>query len=185
MNFIFGIIFILAGAATNIEVPVPGLSLNLSHTLAMIGMMLVLFPVIKTFYVQPLHDAIQERNSRLESTFSEAEALKAQMAKMKTDYEARLVATEAQAREQIQAQIKEAQQIRTQLMAEASSKADDMLRKAQQEIESERNRTLTELRLHVVDLTMMATEKILGENIDSDRNRRLVEEYIDKVEVAN
>lgn len=185
MNLVVGIIFILVGAMTNFQVPVPGLALNLSHTAAMIGMMLVLFPVVKQFYVQPLQEAIQDRNSRLESTFTEAEELKGQMAKMKTDYEARLVATEAQAREQIQAQIREAQQIRTQLMAEASVKADDMLRKAQQEIESERNRTLSELRLHVVDLTMLATEKLLGENIDSDRNRKLVEEYIDKVEVAN
>ncbi len=183
LNFVFGLIFIAAGAATNLQVPVPGLELNLSHTMAMVGMMLILFPVIKTFYVQPLSDAIHERTTNLERTFTEAEQLRSEMTKMKSDYEARLVATEAQAREQIQSQIKEAQQLRSDLMAEAASKADELLRKAQEEIIAERSRVITGLRVHVVDLALGATEKILGENVGDARNRKLIEEFVEKIEV--
>jgi F0F1-type ATP synthase membrane subunit b/b' len=32
---------------------------------------------------------------------------------------------------------------------------------------------------------MAATEKILGENVDDARNRKLVEEFIEKVEVGS
>ena len=43
---------------------------------------------------------------------------------------------------------------------------------------------MNELRLEVVNLTLAATEKLLGENMDSDKNRRLVQDFIDKVEVT-
>jgi F-type H+-transporting ATPase subunit b len=185
IGIIAGIVLIAVGATVlaDYKPPVPGLDLNLGMTVAMIGMLLVLFPVIRTFYVQPLEDAIHERNSNLEHTFSEAESLKTTMTQMRADYERRLAQTEAEAREQIQAQIKEAQQLRQTLMSEATAKADEMVKRASQEIEAERNRVMAELRLEVVNLTLGATEKLLGENIDSAKNRRLVEEFIDKVEV--
>lgn len=68
-------------------------------------------------------------------------------------------------------------------MADASAEADAMVKKAQQEIEQEKYRVMAELRLAVVDLTLSATEKVLGENVDTDKNRRLVKDFIDKVEV--
>lgn len=160
-----------------------GIPLDLGKTISIFGVFLILFPVIKLFFIQPLADAISERTNALESTFSEAEDLRQEMTKMKSDYEQRLAATEAEARAQIQAQIKEAQDLRQTLMSEASSKADEMVKKAQQEIESEKQKVLGQLRAEVVNLTLAASEKILGENMDSDKNRKLVTEFIEKVEV--
>ena len=160
-----------------------GIPLDLGKTLAMIGMFLFLFPVLKHFYFNPLGEAIQTRNSSLESTFAEAESLRAEMRSLKSDYEARLAAAEASAREQIQVQIREAQDLRKTLMAEASAKADELVVKAREEIEIEKHKVMSEVRLHVVNLTLGATERILGENVSNDTNRRLVQEFIDKVEV--
>ena len=160
-----------------------GIPLDLGKTLSSIGMFLVLFPVLKFFYFNPLGEAIHERTTSLEKTFSEAEDLRAEMTQMRSDYERRMAAKEAEARDQIQAQIKEAQQLRQTLMSEAAAKADELLKQATQEIESERARVKAELRLEVVNLTLSATEKLLGENVNSATNRRLVEEFISKIEV--
>ena len=160
-----------------------GVPLNLGNTISVIGVFLILFPVIKFFFVTPLQLAIQERTQSLESTFAEAESLRKEMQSMRSEYEQRLVATEANARDQIQAQIREAQTLRTTLMAEAAQRADELVERAQQEIEAEKQKAITEIRMHVVDLTLLASERVLGENMDNDRNRRLVSEFIDKVEV--
>lgn len=160
-----------------------GIPLDLGKTIAAIGVFLIVFPLIRMFYTGPLQTAIDERNSELEKAFSEAESLRSEMGTMKSEYEARLQATEAQAREQIQSQIREAQNLRTQLMAEASAKADELVKRAQEEIASERDKAIAEVRIKVVDLTLQATERILGENLDDARNRKLVEEFIEKVEV--
>lgn len=160
-----------------------GISLDPGKTIAVIGVFLILFPIIRGFFITPLAEAINARTSELEGTFAQAEELRTEMSSMRNEYEKRLAATEAQARETIQAQIKEAQTLRTTLVAEASAKADEMVRKAQEEIEHSKHKVITEVRLEVVNLTLGATERILGENVSNDTNKRLIQEFIDKVEV--
>lgn len=160
-----------------------GIPLDLGKTLSMIGVLLLLFPVLDTFYFRPLKQAIDERTGELERTFSEAEQIRSEMATMKSDYEQRLAATESAAREQIQSQIREAQQLRSTLMAEASAKADSFLAKAREEIDLEKERAINDVRVRVVDMALAATEKVIGENVDRDRNRKLIEEFIERVEV--
>lgn len=162
-----------------------GLPIDLNKTVAVIGVFLIVFPLLNFFYITPLMESINERTSSLESTFSEAEQLRADMQQMKTDYEQKLRKTEEDARTQIQNEVKKAQDLRTQIQAEANAKAEEMLRKAREEIEAERNRVMTDVRVHVANLSLLATERILGENMDNERNRRLVEEFIDKVEVKS
>jgi F-type H+-transporting ATPase subunit b len=161
------------------------LGLNLKTALVQMGALILMFPIVDQFFLMPLREAMSERTQRIEATYTEVEGLRDEMTKLKSDYEQRLAATEAEAREQIQNQIKEAQNLRGQLMQEASAKADELVKKAQEDIENEKVRVLHELRTHVVDLTLSATEKVLGENMTDARNRKLVEEFIDKVEVPS
>jgi F-type H+-transporting ATPase subunit b len=161
------------------------IEINLGMTIATIGVFLILFPVIKSFFVQPLHDAIAERNSNLERTFSEAEDLKKEMQQLRADYERRLTETEASAREQIQSQIKEAQNLRATLVDEATQKTAALVRQAEQEIAAERERLIGDLRNHVVDLALVAAEKVIRENMDNEKNRRLINDFISELEVAH
>jgi len=160
-----------------------GLPLDLMKTIAVIGVFQIVFPVLNYFYLTPLMESIATRTQSLEETFTEAESLRSQMDSMKSEYETRLAETEADARTKIQGQIKEAQELRKTLMSEASAKADEMVKKAQEEIAAERDRALNSIRVHVANLTLQATEKVLNENMDNDRNRRLIDEFLDKVEV--
>jgi F-type H+-transporting ATPase subunit b len=193
ISFIVGVGLMVLGTWYS-QQPQPEFITNLSHqgipinpggTIAVIGVFLILFPVIRMFFVAPLSTAIHARTTELERTFSEAEQLRAEMTAMRTEYEQRIAKTEADAREQIQAQIKEAQALGQQLRAEAAAQKEQMIKSAQQEIEQEKHRVMTELRTSVVDLTLAATEKILGANVDRERNAKLVTEFIDKVEVPS
>jgi len=185
-----GIVFIVIGFAvkdqswTRPEM-FSGLQLDLGKTITNIGVFLVFIPVINMYFYVPLKEAMDARNQELESTFSEAEQLRTQMQTLKTDYEARLTETEAEARFQIQNQIKEAQNLRQQLMTEAAERADALVRQAQLEIEQEKAHAIATIRTHVVDLTLAAAQKVIGENMDSEKNRRLIAEFIDTVEVAS
>ncbi|MBI1756841.1 MAG: F0F1 ATP synthase subunit B [Fimbriimonas ginsengisoli] len=161
-----------------------GIPFDPGKTVSMMGVLLILFPVIRIFFIAPLAAAIGGRTSELERTFAEAEELRGEMTKMRSEYEHRLVQTEADARERIQAEIKKAQELGQALRAEAASHADELRRKAEREIEAEKNRVLTELRLHVVNLSLGATEKLLGENMDSATNRKLVQDFVDKAGAA-
>ena len=161
-----------------------GIAINLGETIATIGVLLILFPVVRSFFISPLIAAITERNTKLEETFADAESLRAEMKTVRADYEARLQATEADARERIQAEVRAAQQLGATLKAEAADQADRMKAAASAEIEAERQRVLGELRGKTADLALTAASKVVRENMDDARNRRLVDEFIADLEVA-
>ncbi|MBI5705492.1 MAG: F0F1 ATP synthase subunit B [Armatimonadetes bacterium] len=161
-----------------------GIPLDLGKTVSMIGMFLILFPVLNMFYFKPLGDAIHGRTTELERTFAEATEMRAEMAQLKSDYEKRIVQTEAEARESIQATIREAQSLRDQLRSDAVKQAEELKKTAIAEIEQEKQKIMGDLRLHVVNLTLQATERLVGESMDDAKSRRLVEEFIDKVEAT-
>lgn len=159
------------------------ITIEFGKTIGSIGVFIALFPVIESFFVKPLTSAIDERNTNLESTFTEVEALRNEMTSMKSDYEKRIAATEAEAREKINAQIKEAQSLRQSLMAEAAAKSDALVKQAQEEIASEKAKVLGELRTHVTDLSLTAAEKVVGANMDTAANRKLIADFIADLEV--
>jgi len=160
------------------------LTINIGQSLSMAGVVILLFPVVKLFFTDPLGAAIHERNSQLEATFTDAENLRTEMQKMRSDYETKLTAAESKAREEIQTAIKDAQALRQTIMTEATERADELVKKAQAEIESEKAKLIVELRTKVVDLSLAAAEKVIGENMDTEKNRRLVQDFINNVEVA-
>jgi F-type H+-transporting ATPase subunit b len=161
------------------------LDLDLAMTITNIGIFLVFAGVLNTYYYAPFREAIDTRNAQLEATFTEAENLKKEMAELRTSYEARLAKTEADAREQIQAQIREAQALRQSLMSEATQRADELVKKAELEIEAEKQRAMGELREHVVNLTMSATERLIAKNVDTAVNRKLIDEFISDMAVKS
>ena len=159
------------------------ITIEFGKTIGSIGVFIALFPVIESFFVKPLTAAIDERNTNLETTFSEVETLRNEMTTMKGDYEKRIATTEAEAREKINAQIKEAQSLRQSLMAEAAAKSDALVKQAQEEIASEKAKVLGELRTHVTDLSLTAAEKVVGANMDTAANRKLIADFIADLEV--
>ncbi|MCL6623936.1 MAG: F0F1 ATP synthase subunit B [Fimbriimonadales bacterium] len=159
------------------------LGIDLRHTLIQIGALVLMFPAVHHLFLVPLKKALDERTQYLETTYQEAESLKARMQELKASYEERLAQSEAEAREKIQQALKEAQGIRDRLIAEARTQAEEIRRRASQEMEREREKMLLELRSHVAELTLLATERLLKENVDSERQRRLVQEFIESVEV--
>ncbi|MFN3729018.1 MAG: F0F1 ATP synthase subunit B [Fimbriimonadaceae bacterium] len=161
-----------------------GLEVNLGKTVASIGVLIALFRVIEFFYIVPLREAMDARNNSLERTFTEAEDLRAEMGRMRADYERRLAESESAAREQIQAQIREAQALKEQLRVEAVAQADELRKKAMQDIELQTQRAINDIRVEVVDLTLKATEKLLGRSVDDEANRKLLQEFLDTAEVA-
>ena len=188
-----GVVLMFAGMYVSTEVELGfvkslaamGIHVDPGKTIAVIGVFLILFKAIQPFFFTPLAEAIQERNSYLEAAFAEAESLRSEIRQTKADYETRLAETEAAAREEIQRQVREAQELRQRLMAEAAERADQLVKRAQDQIEAERDRVLTDIRVKVADLALNATERILNENVDSARNRRIVEDFLSSVEVKN
>jgi F-type H+-transporting ATPase subunit b len=73
------------------------------------------------------------------------------------------------------------------LFEQARQRADedlrDRLEKNKQELEAENRRVQEQIRRDVVELTLLAAEKVTGKALDASDQRRLIDETIDELDV--
>ncbi len=146
----------------------------------MVGFVLLLV-LLKRFLWSPVTSYLEQRQMDIAQTYDKVEHTRQEMERLRSEYEQRLASIEAEARAQIQQAVKEAQEVREHILAEARQQAEKMIRDAEEAIRYEREKALAEMRTQVVDLTLLATSRILQESVDDARHRKMVEDFIDQV----
>ena len=146
----------------------------------MVGFILLLL-LLKRFLWVPVTEYLEQRRQDIAHTYEKVEQTRQEMESLRDEYQQRLANIEAEARAQIQQAIKEAQQVREHILSEARQQAEKMVRDAQETIQYERQKALAEMRAQVVELTLLATSRILQESVDDARHRKMVQDFVDQV----
>ncbi len=63
----------------------------------------------------------------------------------------------------------------------ARENAETMISKAKTQIEAESQKAIQEIKSSVVDLSIEAAEKIIEKNLDTEDNRKLVDQTLDSI----
>src|SRR5205807_1182899 len=134
----------------------PMIQLNWQAIVTQAVALIVLVWMLKRLFFQKVLDVLDQRRHEVQDTFDKMESDRQAMESARTDYEKRLANIEAEAREHIQAAVKEAQQLREQLIADSRGQADALLKHAQEEIGREKQKALVELRTEVAELAVGA-----------------------------
>jgi F-type H+-transporting ATPase subunit b len=142
---------------------------------------LILLAVLNQFMFKPLFGILDKRQQDIKDAYDQMDADRKKMEDARQEYEKRLAGIEVEARERIQSAIKEAQTLRDELLAEARTKAEDIVVKGREDNDRERERLFLELRHQIVGLAIGAAGQVIGESLTSERNTRLVDDYITSV----
>jgi F-type H+-transporting ATPase subunit b len=84
----------------------------------------------------------------------------------------------SQAQETIERATRNAEQVAQQIEKEARDRAEKIAQQYEARIQQEANRARMELSRAVVNLSIDAAGKVINRSIDSNDNRRLVEEFV-------
>jgi len=142
---------------------------------------ILLWLVLAKFLFRPVLALLSARNQDIKTMYEDAEGERAKAEEFRADYEKRLAGIEAEARGRIQAAVKEAQSARNDILADAKSRTEDILRRGQEELAREREKALAQLREEVVNISLAAAGKLIEESLDEARHRRLVSDFIDRI----
>lgn len=155
-------------------------NLNVDLKLVLVNIIgfVILLVVAKKMVFDPIGKVVTERDSDISGQYDRLESAQREMEALKSDYETRLTAIEAEAREKIQTAIKEAQAARDQILADANQKSHEIVSKAEAEAERAKEQAMTDLRMRIVDIAVGTTRRIIGESLSADRQTALVDEYI-------
>lgn len=158
----------------------PGLGLMIWTLLAFGITMLVL----KRFAFPKISDALEERAQKVAKNLEESERSRAESDELLAEYRQRLKEAREQADDIVTRAKRTGETAKSEATEEGRAKREELVAAARKDIESETKRSLEGLRKEVADLTVLATEKVTRRSLDTDDQKRLVEEALSEVDFS-
>ena len=145
---------------------------------------LILLGLLKLFFWKPVLSLLDQRKEKIASELKHIEDVKAELAALKAEYETRLTSIEDIARQKIKEAVEEGKRITDELKNKAEEQARQIIESGRENIRQELLKTKQELKSHIVDLALRATESIILEKLTADHDKKLVEDFLAKIDNA-
>ncbi len=166
----------VAQDATPAKAPLMELKLNVMAWSVLI--FLIFLPLLKKVFLTPIIASVEKREAALEEAIEGAKRDRAAAAKLLVDQTAQTDTARAEAQRLIVEGRTTSEKMRHDLLEQTRREQQDVLARARQEIEREKDRAIVELRREAVDLAIAGASRVIEQNLDSVGNRRLVEGYL-------
>jgi F-type H+-transporting ATPase subunit b len=137
-----------------------------------------LFVILRKFAWPALIGAVEAREKALEEQLAEAERNRAEAARLLAQHEKLMIEGKAQAHALLVEARTLAEKERALAMEKTRQEQEDLLERARRDIAAERDRAVAELRREAVDLSLAAASKLIEKRLDSDTDRKIVQEYL-------
>ena len=141
----------------------------------------VLLFVLAKFAFKPITAAVEAREQALQQAMDAAKRDREEAALLLAEHRAALDASRAEGQKLIADARAAAERVRAELVEQAHMEQQKMLERARAEISAERAKAIAELRREAVDLAILGAGKVIGQNLDRDANRKLVESFLASV----
>lgn len=134
--------------------------------------------LISRIGIGPIQRVLDERRARIEEGLKDAEEARQQRARADEEHRQALAEARREAGEIITRAQKVADESAAQLIQTARSESDRIVERGRAEVAAEKDRAIGEIRAEVADLAIRAAEKVVGESLDGDRQRALVQQFL-------
>ena len=156
--------------------------LNTNELVSQIICFLLLLAILRVFLWKRFLDILDKRREKISSEFGRIEEAKELVSNIKSEYEKKIAEIDAEARLKIQEAMAEARRQGDEIRARAERDGDKLLDNAKTNIKDELAKAKEELKDSVVDLAIQVAEKVTQEKLSEAGDRRLVEDFLDRVE---
>ncbi|MFH0764318.1 MAG: F0F1 ATP synthase subunit B [Candidatus Omnitrophota bacterium] len=156
--------------------------LSANEIIAQAACFLLFLAILRVFLWNRFLKLLDARKERIASELKAIEDAKADVEKLKNNYDGRIAKIEEEAGEMMQAAIAEGKRDAQGIREKAQEDAEGLFEKTRESIKAEAAKAEEKLKNKIVDIAIEAAGKVLEERLSEDRDRKLVEEFIDKLE---
>ena len=146
---------------------------------------ILLFILLKIFLFKPVNKIMDERTRTIQDDLDAAKKSKEEAEDLKKEYEDNISDAKQKAQEIIMKAHEDAESEKSAILKKSQEEADQLISDANKTIENERKRVLAQAQTQIADLAIEAASKIIGENLDDEKNRRLVDKFLSDEEVES
>ncbi len=158
--------------------PSPGLMI---WTLVVFG---ITFFILKRYVFGPITQMVEKRRDHIAESIDEAERSRDEATRLLDDYKVRLAEARREADQLREQGRKEGERQGAELVEAAQAQRDRVLGDAETQIEAQARQAAAGMRDDVVDLALLAAEKVTVRSLSDEDHRRLVEEAIDAADLS-
>lgn len=173
-NLIIGVLASGDGGGTLLDVN-PGLIFWTAITF------IILVLVLKRVAWKPILTALDNRAKGIEDSLNRAEQAKEEAQKILEENQATLSKAEEESKKIIDQSRIYADNLKEQMLKESKDQQQKIIEDASAEIERKKNAAFEELKNQIAEISIIAAEKIMKENIDAGKNKKIVEKYLTEI----
>lgn len=137
--------------------------------------------VLGKFAWKPMLTMIRQREEQIRDAVTQAEKARAEAAEMLKQNEQNLARAEAEYQKILREGKALAEKMKEEIVAKARQQAEQELARAQEEIQRNIETAKEQLRNEVADLAIKAAEKILEENLDAQKHKKLIDSVLQQL----
>ncbi len=153
-----------------------------SEIVAQVLSFLLLLFVLRVFAWKKILSVLDQRKERIAAEFKKIEYTKAEVARIRAEYEAKLGGITAAAKLRIQEAVIDGRKIVEDSRKKAYEQAQEIITNAQASVKYELSKAKQELKREIVDLAMNAAENIIQEKLTEEEDRKLVEDFLKRMD---
>ena len=142
--------------------------------------LLVLYLLMKKFLFGPIIKVMDVRKAMIDQQFAGAKEQEDQAKALKEQYEGALKSAREESFQIMEQDRKEAKAQADKTVEDTQAKVSAMLAKAQEDINTERENAMRQMKDDVASLAMEAAGKIIGKNSGADQDLSLYDQFIEK-----
>ncbi len=144
----------------------------------------VVLLVLRRYAWKPILTAMEARERGIQKLIDDAEQTRAEADQLLQQYRRQLEEARTEGARILAEGKAAAEHLREEMLARARTEADGIVTRAGHEIDLERQKAVAEIKEQAVDLAIAAASKVIDEELDDARHRRLVEGYLREIEAA-
>lgn len=143
---------------------------------------LILFILLRIFLFKPINKMLDDRTQSIQKDINDAEHAKREAEELRQQYENSI----SEAREEAGKILREAHDYaeaeRAEIIRKSHEEADEIVNSADETIENERRRVIQQAHAQIADLAIEAASKVVSANLDDEKNRKVVDDFLSEKE---
>lgn len=139
---------------------------------------LILFILLRIFLFKPINKMLDDRTQSIQKDIDDAERAKKEAEELRQQYADSISNAKEEAEEIRKDAHEKAESERAAIIRKSHEEADEIVSAASETIENERRRVIQQAHTQIADLAIEAASKVVGANLDDEKNRRLVDEFL-------
>jgi F-type H+-transporting ATPase subunit b len=138
----------------------------------------ILFWLLKRFAYPVILAQVEAREKALEDAIAGARKDREEAARLLAEHKAAIEAARGEGQKLIADARAVGEKVRAEQLEKTRLEQQDMLERARRDLVAERDKAIAELRREAVDLAIAGATKVVEQNLDNEKNRKIVEAFL-------